>query len=114
MVRLDSHGDCAAWRDGTVRFPRARLTVFHRELDLDRVIVVVVNGWGPADTVLSRLAPHLLGLPMDLETGQIAWLGQSWCRSGALAATSLCLGGLDGSLASRVPPLCRPDRSRHA
>ena len=67
MVWLNSHGDGTAWRYGTLRFQRAGFTVFHGEFNLDHLIVVAINGWGPTYALLSRRTPHLLRLPIDLE-----------------------------------------------
>ncbi len=43
----------------------ASLTVFHREFDLDDLVLALVNGRGPADTGVPLGTDGLLGLPVD-------------------------------------------------
>src|SRR5215469_11760354 len=42
-------------------------TVFHREFDLDDLMLAVVNGRSPADTRMAFGAGGLLGLPIDVK-----------------------------------------------
>src|SRR6266699_970458 len=59
---LNSH------REGPARrFHWARFTVFHRELDLENLVVRAIDGWRPTHTLPSRWTAHLLRLPIDLE-----------------------------------------------
>src|SRR6266702_6602742 len=71
MVRLNSHGDRAARRLGTLLFQRTRFTVLHREFDLDDLVVVAIKSWLPAYTLLPRRTCHLLCLPIDLKAAGI-------------------------------------------
>src|SRR6266849_3538249 len=68
---LNSHREGPARRFGTMHFHWARFTVFHRELDLDNLVVIAIDGWRPTHTLPSRRTAHLLRLPIDLETAGI-------------------------------------------
>src|SRR2546429_7043631 len=67
MVRLNSHGDRPALRFGTVRFQRAWLARFHRELDCNDLGVIAIDCWCPARTLVPCRTCRFLHVPIDLE-----------------------------------------------
>ena len=71
MVRLNPDRDYAARRFGAELFQLAWFTVFHREFDLDDLVVKAINGWRPTQALLPRRTLHLLRFPVDLETSSI-------------------------------------------
>src|SRR6266576_1405914 len=71
MVRLHSQGDRPALRFGTVRFQRAWLARFHRELDFNDLVVIAIDCWRPARTLLPCRTGGFLRVPIDLETAGV-------------------------------------------
>src|SRR6266516_5336740 len=68
MVFLDADGDRTAWSFGTMFLERTWLAIFHRELDLDDLVVVLINRRRPTQTFTSSRAGGLLCIPINLET----------------------------------------------
>ncbi len=67
MVFLDAHRDCPAWGLGTVFLERAGLAIFHRELDLDDLIIVAIKRRRPTQACTSSRASGFLCVPINLE-----------------------------------------------
>jgi len=66
-VFLDAHRDRPAWGFGTVFFEGAWLTIFHRELDLDDLVIVAIKRRRPTQTFTSSRAHGFLCVPINLE-----------------------------------------------
>ena len=58
-------------RADTVKLARTATTIGGGELDLDHLVLSIVNGWSPTDTVLSLGAGGVLMLPIDNELASI-------------------------------------------
>src|SRR5947209_6215613 len=67
MVFLDTHRDRTAWGFGTVLFEWAWLTIFHRKLDLDDLVVVLIDRRCPTQAFTSSRASSLLCVPINVE-----------------------------------------------
>jgi hypothetical protein len=50
---------------GTQRAARTGLTVFHREFDLDHLVLALVDSRSPTETRVTLGTGRLLGLPVD-------------------------------------------------
>ncbi len=68
MVFFDPYGDRSALGFGAVRFHFAPFAIFHREFDLDHLIVVAINRWRPADTLSPSWTRRFLSVPINGKT----------------------------------------------
>src|SRR5690242_402756 len=65
MVLLDSYRDRSTRSFGTMFFEGTDFAIFHRKLDFDHLIAVVIDGWRPTYTLLARWTSGFVCVPID-------------------------------------------------
>src|SRR2546426_9516551 len=71
MVFFDAYSDRATLGFGTLGFHQTPLAIFHRELDLNDLIVIAIYCWCPAQTLTARRTCGFLRLPVNWETAGV-------------------------------------------
>src|SRR6516165_1252186 len=71
MMLFDTQRDGTALGFSTMLLEDAWFTVFHRKLDLDDLVVMLINGRSPTHTLLLCWTGRMVRLPIDVKASGI-------------------------------------------